>query len=69
MLALGLSDSEIAGALGLHLHAVQSRFRRVHERTGLVGRLAVAWAAHHSGCCISELAARSASMRIIKSKW
>lgn len=54
LVATGQSDEGIAEALGQSLASVRSTVRRFRERTGLAGRLLVAWAGRHERCCISR---------------
>jgi DNA-binding NarL/FixJ family response regulator len=51
--ARGDLDEAIATKLDQSLAAVRSTLRRFRERTGLAGRMLVAWAVHHDACCIS----------------
>lgn len=52
-LAHGCSNEEIAESLDVRIDVVISRLRRFHDRTGLSGRSAVAWAVRHEDCCLS----------------
>jgi len=54
LVATGQSDEGIAEALGQSLASIRSTLRRFRERTGLAGRVLVAWAVRHEGCCISS---------------
>lgn len=54
LVANGLTDEEIAEQLTMKVRAVRATLHRFHERTGLVGRRAVAWAVNHRDCCLAE---------------
>lgn len=49
----GRADIDVALELDVSLASVQSCLRRFRERTGLHGRLLVAWAVRHEECCIT----------------
>jgi DNA-binding NarL/FixJ family response regulator len=54
LIAAGMSNAEIATALGLLVRTVESRVRRFSDRTGLSGRALAAWAAKHDTCCLAK---------------
>ena len=54
LVADGLTDEEIAARLRRKVRAIRATLHRFHERTGLVGRRAVAWAVNHRDCCLAE---------------
>jgi len=53
LVARGASDAEIEAELVLTEVALHSCLRRFRERTGLAGRLLVAWSVRHAECCIA----------------
>ncbi|MCZ2109007.1 MAG: helix-turn-helix transcriptional regulator [Dehalococcoidia bacterium] len=54
LVATGQSDERIADTLGQTLPSIRGTLRRFRERTGLAGRMLVAWAVRHKQCCISR---------------
>lgn len=55
LVALGLSDLEIAAHLNLSATAFTQRVHRICERTGLRGRRLVVWSKDHSACCVATV--------------
>ena len=53
LVARGASDRDIEAELALTGVGLHSCLRRFRERTGLTGRLLVAWSARHGECCIA----------------
>jgi DNA-binding CsgD family transcriptional regulator len=54
LLAHGASDEEILRRQQITPAALRSRLDRLSRRTGLTGRLRVAWAARHEACRIEK---------------
>jgi DNA-binding CsgD family transcriptional regulator len=52
LVAEGRTDEQVAEILGKPVRAVRATLHRFHERTGLVGRRAMAWSGKHLDCCL-----------------